>query len=205
MADPDWDADKARYPRYPFLKEHSIWALYIYRFGRRLGNKPSFLRPILRIYYRIFQILVETILGIGLPKEVVAGPGLKIWHFGGIFIHPHVVLGAMCTLRQGVTIGNIKEGGPVPVIGDNVEIGAYAQIIGGVKIGDDAKIGAGAVVLDHVPARATVVGNPARIVHLRRPEPKPADEAPAVVRSQDTGVATLNEAVADASDRAGRR
>jgi serine O-acetyltransferase len=50
----------------------------------------------------------------------------------------------------------------VPVIGDDVELGAYAQVLGGVRIGDGARIGAMTVVLTDVPAGATVVGNPAR-------------------------------------------
>ena len=66
--------------------------------------------------------------------------------------------------RQGVTIGNRREDGPVPVIGDNVEFGAYAQVFGGVHVGDGSKIGAMSVVLHDVPAGATVVGAPAKVV-----------------------------------------
>ncbi len=64
------------------------------------------------------------------------GPGLRIWHFGGIFINPGVVLGSGYSLRQGVTIGNRVEGGGVPNIGNSVEIGAYAQVLGDIRIGD---------------------------------------------------------------------
>jgi serine O-acetyltransferase len=67
-------------------------------------------------------------------------------------------------LRQGVTIGNRHDDGPVPVIGDNVEFGAYAQVLGGVRIGNNCRIGAMSVVLDDVPEGATVVGVPARVV-----------------------------------------
>ncbi|HCE07750.1 MAG TPA: serine acetyltransferase, partial [Oxalobacteraceae bacterium] len=69
-----------------------------------------------------------------------------------------------CTLRQGVTIGNRQEGGPVPVLGDEVELGAYAQVLGGIRIGHGCKIGAMAVVLCDVPDGATAVGAPARII-----------------------------------------
>jgi serine O-acetyltransferase len=81
-----------------------------------------------------------------------------------VFIHAKAVLGSNCTLRQGVTIGNREEDGGAPVIGDNVEFGAYAQVLGNVSIGNSCKIGAMAVVLDDVPAGATAVGQPARIV-----------------------------------------
>jgi serine O-acetyltransferase len=108
--------------------------------------------------------VVETLTGISQPKSVEVGPGLRNWHFGNIFIHPDAVLGAACTLRHGVTIGNRHEGGPVPVLEDDVELGAYAQILGGVRIGRGARIGAMSVVLCDVPPGATAVGNPARIL-----------------------------------------
>ena len=104
---------------------------------------------------------------------VQIGPGLRIWHFGNIFIHEQVRLGANCTLRQGVTIGNRHDGGPVPVVEDDVDFGAYAQVLGEVHIGRGAKIGAMSVVLDDVPAGATAVGNPARIIMPQ--QQKPAD------------------------------
>ena len=114
--------------------------------------------------YWLSHRLVETMTGISLPKSVAIGPGLKIWHFGNIFIHPEVVIGTNCTLRQGVTIGNRRDGGLVPRLGDDVELGAYAQILGDIEIGSGAKIGAMAVVLQSVPAGGVAVGNPARIV-----------------------------------------
>lgn len=165
MMDPDWQADLARYPRRPWLKEQSIWAVAVYRFGRRVDRrKPGFVRKILERWYWLVFRLVETATGISLPKASTIGPGLRIWHFGGIFVNPESVLGARCTLRQGVTIGNRVEGGPSPVLGDDVEVGAYAQILGGIRVGHGAKIGAMSVVLVDVPDGATAVGNPARIL-----------------------------------------
>jgi serine O-acetyltransferase len=164
--DADWAADLERYGlRKPFLKEQSIWALWLYRRGRRLEQMPAGLRRRIATagYWLLFR-LIETATGISLPKSARIGPGLRIWHFGGIFLHGDAVLGANCTLRQGVTIGNRHEGGPTPVIGDNVELGAYAQVLGGVRIGDNCRIGAMSVVLHDVPDGATVVGAPARIV-----------------------------------------
>ena len=108
--------------------------------------------------------VVETASGISLPKSATIGPGLRIWHFGNIFVHPEAVLGANCTLRQGVTIGNRRDDGPVPRLGDDVEVGAYAQILGAVEVGRGAKVGAMAVVLADVPPGAVAVGNPARVV-----------------------------------------
>jgi serine O-acetyltransferase len=134
VIDPDWQADLARYPRRPWLKEQSIWAIGVYRFGRRVDRRRAGLRrKILERFYWLAFRIVETLTGISIGKATQIGPGLKIWHFGNIFIHPESVIGANCTLRQGVTIGNSVEGGPLPVIEDDVEFGAYAQVFGGVR------------------------------------------------------------------------
>lgn len=165
--DADWAADLARYGmRRPFLKEQSIWAIWLYRRGRRIEALPAGLRRKVAtaVYWLLFR-LIETGTGISLPKTASIGPGLRIWHFGNIFLHANAVLGADCTLRQGVTIGNRHEDGPTPVIGNNVELGAYAQVLGGVRIGDNCRIGALSVVLCDVPDGATAVGAPARIIY----------------------------------------
>lgn len=172
--DADWAADLRRYGlRRPFLKEQSIWAVWVYRFGRRIDRRPpgTGRRVLTMLYWAIFRV-VETLAGISLPKSAVIGPGLRIWHFGGVFIHPQAVIGANCTLRQGVTIGNRHVDGPVPVLGDDVELGAYAQVLGGVRVGNGCRIGAMSVVLDDMPDGATAVGAPARLI-LRGVETQP--------------------------------
>jgi serine O-acetyltransferase len=169
--DPDFAADLARYPQRPFVREQSIWAIATYRFGRRVDRlEPGPWRHLLtRIYWIRFR-LVETLTGISLPKEAAIGPGLRVYHFGNIFVHPDSKIGANCTIRQGVTIGNRTLGGPAPVVEDDVEFGAYAQVLGPIHIGRGAKIGAMTVVLEDVPAGATAVGVPARIVPPRSGE-----------------------------------
>ena len=165
MSDPAWQADLRRYPGRPWLKEQSIYPIAVYRFGQRLDRRPDgWLKRVLTpVYWMAFRV-VETASGISLPKSARIGPGLRIWHFGNIFVHPDAVLGANCTLRQGVTIGNRHEDGRVPRLGDDVEVGAYAQILGDVQVGRGAKVGAMSVVLQDVPAGAVAVGNPARIL-----------------------------------------
>lgn len=169
--DPDWHADAQRYGlARPLLKEQSAWAVWTYRFGRRVDRRPPGLarRLLTRCYWLLFRV-VETAVGVSLPKAAQIGPGLRIWHFGGIFLHPDTVIGSNCTLRQGVTIGNREEGGAVPLLGDDVEVGAYAQLLGGIRIGHGCKIGALAVVLCDVPDGATAVGAPARIIAAKTP------------------------------------
>lgn len=167
--DRNWDSDLARYPNRPFLREQSIWAIWIYRLGRRVSIwRPGVLKWIMLKVYWLAYRLIETAVGITLPVMADIGPGLRIWHFGNIIVHPDAVIGANCTLRQGVTIGNRYENGPAPRIGDNVDFGAYAQVLGDVTIGNNCKIGAMSVVLIDVPNGATVVGIPARIVEDAR-------------------------------------
>jgi serine O-acetyltransferase len=165
IRDSDFKADLARYPARPFLREQSIWAISVYRFGRSvLRRPPGLTRDLqLKFYWLLFR-LVETITGISLPLGAQIGPGLRIYHFGNIFINSNTVIGRNCTLRQGVTIGNRADDGPSPVIEDDVDFGAYAQVIGGIRISKGAKIGAMSVVLSDVPAGATAVGIPARII-----------------------------------------
>jgi len=168
----DWECDLARYGmRRPFLKEQSIWAVWLYRHGRRIDRRPEgFVKKLQTTLYWLAFRVIETKTGVSLPKSANIGPGLRVWHFGGIFIHPDTKIGANCTLRQGVTIGNRHVDGPVPVLGDDVEIGAYAQILGGVKIGNNCRIGAMSVVLTDMPDGSTAVGAPARLVLPSRVE-----------------------------------
>jgi serine O-acetyltransferase len=165
MHDPDWQADLARYPERPWLKEQSIWAIAVYRFGRRNDRRrPGPVRRLFdRFYWLAFRV-TETLTGISIPKSASVGPGLRIFHFGTIIVHAGAVIGANCTLRHGVTIGDRGDDGPVPVIEDDVDLGAYAQVLGDVRVGRGAKIGALSVVLRDVPPGAVAVGVPARIL-----------------------------------------
>jgi len=73
-------------------------------------------------------------------------------------------------IRQGVTLGNRHMDRPLeaPVLGDRVNVGAGAKILGGVLIGSDVSIGANAVVLDNVPSNCVAVGIPAKVLERRR-------------------------------------
>ena len=93
------------------------------------------------------------------------GGGLLLPHPNGIVIHPDARIGPNCLIFQQVTLGT---GGPVPgapMLAGHVDVGAGAKILGGVNLGEHAIVGANAVVLCDVPAGATAVGVPARIVY----------------------------------------
>lgn len=93
------------------------------------------------------------------------GEGFVLVHSLGVVINTSVRGGRNVVLEHQVTIG--AEKGSSPVLGDDVFIGAGAKILGGVKIGNDARVGANAVVVDDVPEGATVVGIPAKVVKRR--------------------------------------
>ena len=162
----NWKADLKRYDGYrAFFREQSLYCIFIYRLGGCIDSiKTKVVRKVLLIPYYIFFRLFESLFGMSIPKEAVIGPGLRIWHFGQIFIHPDVIIGKQCTIRQGVTIGNKYEGSGCPTIGDNVDIGANSMILGGIKVGSNSTIGAMTLVNKDVPENCIAVGIPAKII-----------------------------------------
>ncbi len=106
--------------------------------------------------------------GIEIHPGATIGRGLFIDHGMGVVIGETTEIGDNCVLYQGVTLGGTGKdhGKRHPTLGDNVLVGAGAKILGPFKVGDNAKIAANAVVLEEVPANATAVGVPARIVRL---------------------------------------
>jgi len=141
------------------------------RFGQwRMGIGPKLVRAPLSLLYRALFRRCRNVYGIELPYSVRLGRRVIIEHQAGIVVHGNAVIGDDCVLRQGVTIGNngVDRLQDAPVIGQRVNIGAGAKILGPVCIGDDAVIGANAVVLHDVPAGTTVVGIPARPIEQRQ-------------------------------------
>jgi serine O-acetyltransferase len=155
--------DFAAHQRDPWRQ--GVWVMTVYRFGRwRYRVRPALLRRPLSLLYKFLKIWVQICTGVDLPCETRVGKRLVIEHFGGIIVSGDTVIGDDVTLRHGVTLGLRRTGVPgAPVIGDRVDIGAGAKILGPVKIGAGAVIGANAVVLCDVPAGALAVGVPARI------------------------------------------
>ena len=115
------------------------------------------LSPLAMVFNKINTVLGRCVIG----RNAQFGPGFVLIHSYGIVINSAVRGGCNVKLEHLVTIG--AEKGQSPQLGDNVFVGAGARIIGGVKLGDNSKIGANAVVTKDVPANATAVGVPARI------------------------------------------
>jgi serine O-acetyltransferase len=108
----------------------------------------------------------EILFGITIGVEAKIGKRLVIEHFGAIVIHGKTVIGDDCIIRQGVTIGNKTMNKPhdAPTLGNNVNVGAGAKILGKVIIGNNVDIGANAVVINDVPDNYIAVGVPAKLI-----------------------------------------
>ena len=156
------------------LARQGLWAMVIYRFGRwRYSIKPRFVRMPFSFLYKLLKPISEILTGIELPCETTIGKRFRIDHFGGVIISGDAVFGDDCVLRNGVTVG-LRWAGErgSPIIGNRVDIGAGAKILGPIRIGDDVAIGANAVVITDVPSNSIAVGIPARILPRNAPKPR---------------------------------
>ena len=142
-----------------------FWAMLVYRFGRwRYGVRPALLRKLFSLIYRILYKLIQILTGIELPCEVEVGRNFVIDHFGGIIISGYAKFGDDCRIRNGVVVGLRRIDEPsAPVIGNNVDIGTGAKVLGPISIGNNVAIGANAVVLTDVPDDCVAIGIPAVI------------------------------------------
>lgn len=138
----------------------------VIRFGmwaQRIGCRP--LSMVMKIPYRLVDLLFcKLLLNCDISCEAQIGDGLTIYHPYGIFINSGVHIGRRFSCRGQVTIGNkgIPGDNGCPTIGDDVNVGVGAKVIGAVVIGDCCSIGANAVVTHSFPANSTLVGIPAR-------------------------------------------
>jgi serine O-acetyltransferase len=142
-----------------------FWVMLVYRFGRwRYGVRPVILRKLFSLIYKILFKFVQIVTGIELPCETEIGKNFIIDHFGGIVVSGYAKFGDNCRIRNGVVVGlkNLDDPG-APQIGDNVDIGAGAKVLGKITIGNNVRIGANAVVLSDVPDNSIAVGVPAAI------------------------------------------
>ena len=141
---------------YPGL--HAIWA-------HRLSHY-FFVRNYI-VLARLISHTARLFTGIEIHPGAKIGPGFFIDHGMGTVIGETTEIGRNVTIYQGVTLGGTgkEKGKRHPTIGDNVVVAAGAKILGSFKVGDNAKIGAGSVVLSEVPPDSTVVGIPGRVVY----------------------------------------
>jgi len=116
---------------------------------------------------RLVSHMARFMTGIEIHPAAKIAPGLFIDHGMGVVIGETAEVGENVTLLQGVTLGgtSLRREKRHPTLGNNVVVGAGAKIIGGFKIGDGSRIGAGSVVVREVPPNSVVVGVPGRVTY----------------------------------------
>ena len=171
------------------LSRQGLWAMAVYRYGRwRYTIRWRWLRMPFSSLYKVLKTVSEVLTGIELPCEVTLGRRFRIDHFGGIVISGDAVFGDDCVIRNGVTVGLRHTGSRgAPVLGNRVDIGAGAKILGAIRIGDDVLIGANAVVLTDVPSNSVAVGIPARVLQ-RKSAPAASEEVADAENAREWGV-----------------
>jgi len=156
------------------ITRQGFWVMLVYRFGRwRYTIKKRWIRLPFSFLYKVLYLFIQIMTGIELPCEAKVGRRFTIEHFGGIIVSGDASFGDDVIIRNGVTVGlrHTSVRGS-PTIGNRVDIGAGAKLLGPIHIGDDVAIGANAVVIKDVPANSIAVGVPARII------PRKTDQVP---------------------------
>lgn len=175
------------------IGEVGLWALATHRVGNWTHGLPRPLRLGLRPGIRGLAKLVEVTSGISLPLTTRVGRRVRLWHHGGMVLEASAI-GDDVHIRHNTTFG-IRERdqvGAIPVIEAGADLGTGVSVLGAVRVGRDARVGAHAVVLDDVPDGATAVGVPARVVRraeASRPADRevPSDRDPSVPRRVGSG------------------
>jgi serine O-acetyltransferase len=136
---------------------HAIWG---HRVSHWLWNRGA------RVAARTLAEFTRIVTGVDIHPGAVLGPGLFIDHATGVVIGETAEVGEDVTLYHGVTLGGsgTDTGKRHPTVGDRVTIGAGAKVLGPIKIGDDSRIGANAVVVKAVPSSSVVVGVPGQVI-----------------------------------------
>jgi serine O-acetyltransferase len=115
---------------------------------------------------RLLANVARFFTQIEIHPAATIGKGTFIDHGSGVVVGETAEIGDGCTIYQGVTLGgtSLSHGKRHPTLGRNVTVGVNSSVLGAIVLGDNAKVGGGSVVVKDVPANATVVGVPARIV-----------------------------------------
>jgi len=158
----DWSANRQNF------KAQSV--LFSFRLVQAF-NKYAITKIIFFPYFMLYRFWVEWVLGIELPRKLIIGKRLSLYHGQALIVNKSTIIGEGCVLRNSTTIGHKKLADGTfsrcPRIGNNVDIGANVCIIGDIVIGDNVVIGAGSVVTKNIPSDCVVVGNPARILEQK--------------------------------------
>lgn len=146
------------------LLDPGFWAVAIHRFGNaRMGVRFKLLRAPLTAIYRLMFTAMIWLWGINLPYNTKLGRRVRIWHHGGIWLGARSI-GDDVHIRHNTTFGLLSRNDPggKPIIGNRVDVGVGACILGAVTVGDDCVVGPNSVVIRDLPPGSVVMGVPAR-------------------------------------------
>ena len=155
------------------LLEPGFVAIAVHRLGNaRMSVRFKPLRAPLTVAYVYLFTVVNWLWGIDLSYTVKLGRRVRIWHHGGMVLGARAI-GNDVHIRHNTTLGILSRSDPSgkPIIGNRVDIGVGACVLGPVTIGDDSIIGANSLVIRHVPSGSVVMGVPARQASLRMESP----------------------------------
>ena len=170
------DRDSACHELYiPFLYFKGFHALQTHRIAHWLWHNGR------RSMALFFQNRVSVKFGVDIHPAARLGRGIMLDHATGLVVGETAVVGDNVSILQSVTLGGTgkEDGDRHPKIGNGVLISAGAKILGNIRVGEGAKVGAGRVVLEEVPPHTTVAGVPAKVVG------RPATDAPALDMNHD--------------------
>jgi serine O-acetyltransferase len=170
LVEHDWPGGSAGRNRLLVLLLYpGLYGVIGYRLAHAVESAPPPVRPVLEMLALVLQRVLILLTGVELAAHAHIGPGLMVNHARGVVVGA-IDAGSNLTLSHSVTLGSGSPGSigwPLPSFGDRVWIGPGAVVVGGIRVGHDAQIGANAVVLQDVPDRALAVGAPARVAHRR--------------------------------------
>ncbi len=187
--------DFATYRRDPLAP--GFWAVVVHRLGNwRMGVRTKLLRAPLTLAYRAAFHTVLALWGIDLPYNVKLGRRVRIEHHGCVLMGAREI-GDDVVIRHSVTMGLRQRGTRAsPKIGNRVEIGPGACILGGIQIGDDCVIGPNTVVANHMRPGSALLGIPPRSVDLAELEAQARAGDPSASRQSGVGESPQGLAVA---------
>ena len=145
-----------------------FWAIFQYRIANYIytSKLPSILRKSILFFLLVWQKGIEITTGISIPASVKIGKSFYIGHFGNIILNANSIVGDNCNISQGVTLGVSGQGHKrgIPVLGNNIYIGANAVIAGQIQIGNNVIIAANSLVNTSIPDDSIVMGVPAEAI-----------------------------------------